>query len=300
MDYTSEIKKLIKEKKALILAHHYQTEEVKALAHMVGDSLEMARYAKESDCNVLVVCGVSFMAQTAKILSPHKKVLLPNLLAGCSMADMVTKEDVISLKAKHPNALVVCYVNSSAEVKAESHICCTSSNALKIVASLGAKEIIFVPDKNLGSYVANQLPKTRVITHDGYCECHDFISASQVLKRKEEFPNSYLLAHPECRREVLQLADFVGSTSAMINHSRDVSQDVLIIGTEIGVIEKIRQLNPEKRVVPLDDSMICPTMKITYPRHIFEALDQGVNEVILDEDLSNRALKSIARMLELS
>ena len=237
---------LKKERNAVILAHLYQWPEVQELADFVGDSLDLSRKAQETKADVIVFCGVWFMAQTAKILNPEKTVLLPRPDAGCPMADMVTPEDVWELKKKHPQAAVVCYVNSSAEVKAASDICCTSSNAVSVVSSLREEEIIFVPDRNLGHYVSQFLPDKRFILFNGFCPTHDRITPEDVEKARSARPGASVLVHPECRPEVVQKADFAGSTAQIIEYAAASDKKEFIIGTESGVLHRLKQLCPNK------------------------------------------------------
>ncbi len=298
MDWIREIETLKKEKNALILAHHYQCESVKAVADFVGDSLEMARIAARSDSEVLVICGVYFMGETAKILSPDKVVLMPRLDAGCPMADMVTAEALIEEKAKHPKAQVVCYVNSPAEVKAESTICCTSSNAEKIVRSLDADEIVFVPDQNLAHYVQTQVPEKRILPWRGFCPTHHRMTSEEVARTQSDYPDAYVMAHPECRREVLEMADFIGSTSQIIKRCSEIDAETVVIGTEAGVIEPIRAQNPDKTIVLLDDAMVCPNMKKTDLASVYHVLKTGENAIEIDSEVSARAYGAISRMLE--
>lgn len=293
----SEILRLKQEKGAMILAHHYQSDEVKAVADHVGDSLEMAKIAAKSDANILVICGVSFMAETAKILAPMKTVLLPNMGAGCPMADMVTADDVRKAKEADPQLKVVCYVNSSAEVKAESDICCTSSNAVKVVSSIKAERILFVPDQNLGDYVSKQCPDRNISVWRGFCPTHHRVDSLDVARTMHKYPNAYLMVHPECRPEVLESADFVGSTSQIIHRCGEVEAETIVIGTEEGVISTIRRENPDKNIVLLDDVMICPNMKKTTLEDVYRVLRDGSNAIDVDENVRNKAFGAIDAML---
>ncbi|MBE0451853.1 MAG: quinolinate synthase NadA [Clostridia bacterium] len=294
----SEILRLKQEKGAMIFAHHYQIDEVKAIADHVGDSLEMARIAADSEADILVICGVSFMAETAKILSPSKTVLLPNLGAGCPMADMVTADDVRKAKEADPGLKVVCYVNSSAEVKAESDICCTSSNALKVVSNLEAERILFVPDQNLGGYVSKQCPEREIAVWRGFCPTHHRVESLDVARTMAKYPNAYLMVHPECRPEVLDYADFVGSTSQIINRCRTIEAQTIVIGTEVGVISTIRRENPGKEIVLLDDVMVCPNMKKTTLEDVYRVLRDGTNAIEVDENIREKAFGAIDAMLK--
>lgn len=293
-----DILRLKQEKSVMILAHHYQIDEVKAVADHVGDSLEMARIAAASEADILVICGVSFMAETAKILSPSKTVLLPNMSAGCPMADMVTAEDVRKAKEADPSLKVVCYVNSSAEVKAESDICCTSSNALKVVSRLEAERILFVPDQNLGGYVSEQCPEREISVWRGFCPTHHRVESPDVARTMEKFPGAYLMVHPECRPEVLEYADFVGSTSQIIQKCGEVEAETIVVGTEEGVISTIKRANPDKNVVLLDDAMVCPNMKKTTLEDVYRVLRDGTNAIEVDENIREKAFESINAMMK--
>lgn len=294
-----EIKKLKKERNATIVAHSYQIDEVQDIADVVGDSFALSKYCASSDADVIVFCGVHFMAESAKILSPQKTVLLPEKDAGCPMADMVTAEDVRRLKSQHPGAVVVCYINSSADVKAESDVCCTSSNAVKVVESIEEKDIIFVPDKNLGSYVAKMVPDKNVILWDGYCITHHRVKIDEVKKVRELHPDAELLVHPECQPEVVESADFVGSTKQIIDYATQSSGSKFIIGTEMGVLYKLRKDNPEKTFYLLSQGMICINMKKTTLESIYNSLKQIENNIELKEDVRVRAKKALDRMLKI-
>lgn len=294
----NDIMALKREKNAMILAHHYQSESVKAVADFVGDSLEMARVAAMSTAPILVICGVYFMAETAKILSPDKAVLIPRIDAGCPMAEMVTAERLIEEKRKYPRAQVVCYVNSTAEVKAESDICCTSSNATAILNTLDADEIIFVPDQNLGHYASTQVPHKNIHLWKGFCPTHHRITREDVEAIKKMHPDGALLVHPECQPEIVEVADYVGSTSQIIKTAKNRQEQTLIIGTEVGVIETIRRDNPGKKVIPLHPHMMCPNMKKTTLEDVRHVLKTGENTVDVPEQIRLRALKAIKGMLD--
>jgi quinolinate synthase len=294
-----EIQKLKKEKNAIILAHNYQMPEVQDIADVVGDSYSLSRHAADTSSDVIVFCGVHFMAESAKILSPDKIVLLPVLDAGCPMADMVTAPRLREMKAKYPDAAVVCYVNSSAEVKAESDICCTSSNALKVVQSLEKKQVIFVPDENLGSYVASKVKDKEVILWKGFCITHKRVKAEEVKKIRQLHPNAKILMHPECEPEVQKLADFLGSTSEIIRHAREIPDRDIIIGTEEGVIHTLRKQNPDKNFYLLSSGLICTNMKKTRIEDVHNALLNMKHEIHVDEDIRMKALKSLEEMLKI-
>ncbi|HEY5501448.1 MAG TPA: quinolinate synthase NadA [Candidatus Humimicrobiaceae bacterium] len=293
-----EINKLKKEKDAIILAHNYQIGEVQDIADYVGDSLGLSIKASEVNNKVIVFCGVRFMAETAKILNPLKTVLLPDKSAGCPMADMITARDVIELKEKHPGAIVVCYVNSTAEVKANVDICCTSANAVQVVNSLPKdKEIIFIPDKHLGSYVESQTGR-KMILWNGYCPTHAFIDAKSVIKMKKEHPEAEVLVHPECNSEVIKTADQVLSTGGMLEYARQSSGREFIIGTEIGIIYRLKKQNPGKIFYPANNNIICPNMKLINLEKIMWSLEDNVYEINLPGNIIKKARLSLERMKE--
>jgi len=294
-----DILKLKKERKAVILAHLYQWPEVQDIADFVGDSLDLSRKAKDTEADVIVFCGVKFMAETAKIVNPHKTVLLPAPGAGCPMADMVTALDVENLRKAHPAAAVVCYVNSSAEVKAVSDICCTSSNAVRIVESLKEDDIIFVPDRNLGHYVSRFFPAKRFILFDGFCPTHNKISSADVKKVRDLRPETSILVHPECKPEVLDLSDFIGSTAQIIDYAVKSDRQEFIIGTEIGVLHRLQQLCPDKRFFSLHAAIVCPNMKKTTLASVYDSLDKLQYKIELDEQLIQKASVSLERMLSI-
>lgn len=291
------ILKLKKEKHALILAHFYQTMDIQEIADHVCDSFELARRAKESKEELLVMCGVRFMAESAKILNPDKTVLLPAPDAGCPMADMIEPEDVIKLRAEHPGAAVVCYVNSSAAVKAVSDICCTSSSAEKIVQSLPNKEIIFIPDQNLGAYIASKMPEKKIILFEGFCPTHHRVTEDDVLSARAAYPDAMVLIHPECRPEVLRHADYIGSTAGILNAAENSKASEFIIGTETGVIERLRALAPKKRFYPMTNHFVCPNMKKTRLEDVLNSLENNEYEIILDRCEIEAARNCLERMV---
>ena len=294
-----EIRRLKKERNAIILAHNYQVPEVQDVADIVGDSFALSRHAAETDSDVIVFCGVHFMAESAKILSPDKTVLLPVRDAGCPMADMVTAPKLREMKARYPDAAVVCYVNSSAEVKAESDVCCTSSNALKVVASLENKQVIFVPDKNLGSYIASKVKNKEIILWKGFCITHKRVKVEEVQKIRQLHPNAKILMHPECEPEVQKLADFLGSTSAIIKYAGEIPEKDLIIGTEEGILHLLKKQNPDKNFYLLSMGLICTNMKKTRLEDVHSALLNMQHEIHVDENIRIKALKSLERMLKI-
>lgn len=292
------IKQLKRERNAVILAHNYVLGEVQDVADFVGDSLELSIKAKDVSEQVIVFCGVKFMAETAKILSPSKTVLHPVAQAGCPMADMADAERLRKLKAQHPDAVTVCYVNSTAEVKTEVDICCTSANAAKIVASIPAdREIIFLPDKNLGANVARQLGR-ELILWPGFCPTHMRLNTVMVEKRKAEFPDAVFMAHPECQPEIVALADQVLSTGGMLRFAHETDAVQIIVGTEQGIIHRLEKENPDKMFIPLSEQAVCPNMKLIELHDVLNALETMTNRITLDEDTIKRAAAPIMKMLE--
>ncbi len=294
-----EITRLKKERNAIILAHNYQVPEVQDIADVVGDSYSLSQHAASTSSEVIVFCGVHFMAESAKILSPDKVVLLPVKDAGCPMADMVTAPRLREMKAKYPEAAVVCYVNSSAEVKAESDICCTSSNAVKVVESVKNKQVIFAPDENLGSYVASKVKDKELILWRGFCITHKRVKAEEVQKIRQLHPNAKILMHPECEPEVQKLADFLGSTSEIIKYAGEIPERDIIIGTEEGVLHILRKQNPHKNFYLLSTGLICTNMKKTRLEDVHNSLLNMQHEIHVDEDIRLKALKSLEEMLKI-
>lgn len=299
-ELTEKIKSLKKEKKAVILAHCYQNAEIDEVADFVGDSLYLSQMAAKTDADIIIFAGVYFMAQTAKILSPDKKVLLPRMEAGCAMADMINLAQLREFKAKHPDIPAVCYINSTAEVKSECDICCTSSNALKIVESLGAEKVLFLPDKYLGKWVESKLSGVEVITYDGCCPVHHRIAAEDILHIKKLYPEAKVLTHPECRREVTELSDYVGSTTGIMKFAKENSARQFVIATEKGVIDRLRRDCPDKTFIPVKENLVCESMKCTTLEDIYKALVEEKYEINVDSALSEKALLCIDRMLEVS
>lgn len=294
-----QIQELKVQRGAVILAHNYQLDEVQAIADFTGDSLELSRKAAQMTEDVIVFCGVHFMAESAAILSPEKTILIPDPNAGCPMADMVTAEQLRALKAKHPGAKVVCYVNSSAEVKAESDICCTSSNAVKVCESLGDVQIIFVPDRNLGSFVAEKLGKEFVL-YNGFCPTHERIRDVDVAAMKEKYPDAVVMAHPECSKPVRDLADELLSTGQMCHFAQASDQKEFIVATEIGINYRLRNENPGKTFYPVNpDRALCPNMKKITLEKVLWSLQDMKERVTVPEEIAVRAVSSIQRMLEI-
>jgi quinolinate synthase len=292
-----EILALKKERRAVILAHNYQIPGVQDVADLVGDSLELSRAAARLDEDVIVFCGVDFMAETAAILSPQKTVVLPEKGAWCPMAHMITPDQLRELKALYPDAAVVCYVNSTAEVKAESDICCTSANGIQVVASLDQNQVIFVPDRNLAAYVARHTKK-QIIPWNGYCYVHDHFTPDEVKAARALHPGAEVLVHPECRPDVIDQADFVYSTAGMGRHASSSAAREFIIGTEVGMIYRLKKENPEKQFYPLSEKAVCQNMKKTNLEKVLRALQTLEPRVRVPEDIAARAKRSIERMLE--
>jgi quinolinate synthase len=293
-----KIKPLKAEHHAAILAHNYQIGEVQDVADFVGDSLELSQKAAQLDAEVIVFCGVHFMAETASILSPQKTVLMPDIHAGCPMADMITAKELREWKKQYPGREVVCYVNTSAEVKAECDICCTSSNALQVVESLEGDEILFVPDKNLAAYVARFSKKT-IIPWDGYCYVHHNISAADVRIKKEQFPEAEVWVHPECRPEVIDLADQVLSTGKMVKEARITAKADILIGTETGIIYRLKKENPEKEFHPIKNSSVCVDMKKINLKKVLRSLEEMKYRVEVPLEISKRARGAIEKMVKI-
>lgn len=296
----TEIKKLKQEKNAVILAHCYQNVEIDEVADFVGDSLYLSQMAAKTDADIIVFAGVYFMAQTAKILNLDKKVLLPRLESGCLMADMINLQQLKEFKSKHPNIPTVCYINSTAEVKTECDICCTSSNALKIVKSLNSEKVLFLPDTYLGKWVESQLDNTEVITYPGYCPTHLRIKPEDILAAKEKYPNAKILAHPECHKEVVKLADYVGSTTGIMKYAIESNEKQFIISTEKGVVDRLKRDYPQKEFILIKDNIICPNMKWHTLDDIYNALKKEEHEINVDKEIAQKAIKCIDRMLEVS
>jgi len=280
---------------AVILGHNYQVEAVQRVSDHVGDSLVLARLGAESEAELIVLCGVHFMAESAKILNPSTKVVIPSLSAGCPMADMITAEQLRAFKAEHPGAPVVCYVNTSAAVKAESDICCTSSNAVRVVESLDADEILFVPDRNLAAYVASQTGRN-IIAWDGFCTVHNMFVPEDVTVAIAAHPDSPVVVHPECPPNVIEMADFVASTEGMVNLAAE--HDSLIVGTEIGLVERLKRDHPGKRFYPLSPFAVCRNMKMIDLPQVVWSLDNEEHEITVPDDVRIRAQSALARMLE--
>lgn len=295
----NRILKLKKTRNAVILAHNYQLGEVQDIADFVGDSLELSQNAARTGADVIVFCGVHFMAETASILCPDKVVLLPDAHAGCPMADMVTAEGLRQKKQELPGATVVCYINSSAEVKAESDVCCTSANAVKVIESLDeANEILFVPDQYLGDYIGSKTQK-KMILWPGFCPTHLRIQPQHIVRLRQEYPQAKVIVHPECHPEVISLADEVLSTGGMCRYIKESEAEDIIVGTEIGIIHRLRKESPGKRFVPVSEQAICPRMKLISLEKILWSLEEMAPEVKVQEETRLKAKAAVDRMLEI-
>lgn len=305
LDIFAEIKKLKREKNAILLAHYYQDGDIQDVADFIGDSLGLAQKAAATDASLIVFAGVHFMAETAKILNPNKKVVLPDLNAGCSLADSCPAAPFEEFRKQHPDHIVISYINCTAEIKALSDIICTSSNAEQIVASLPKdQKIIFAPDKNLGRYIAKKTGRDMLLW-DGSCMVHEIFSLERIVKVKAQHPNAKFIAHPECETPVLELADFIGSTTALLNYSKKDSATEYIVGTETGILHQMQKESPDKTFIPAPPNNNCacndcPHMKLNTLEKLYICLKHEQPEIILPEDLRSRAEKPIRRMLELS
>jgi quinolinate synthase len=291
-----EITRLKTEKSAVIFAHNYQPAEIQDIADIVGDSLELSRLAAQAEARLIIFAGVYFMAETAKILAPDKKVVIPEPQAGCPLADMASQSDLIEMKKKFPGRKVISYVNTTAGVKAETDICCTSANAVKLVNSLPDEEIIFVPDRNLASYVRLKTGK-RIIAWNGYCPVHEEIRVTHLLEAKASHPEAEIWAHPECRPEVLELADRVLSTGQMIKEAKMTAADEIMVATETGLLHRLSQENPGKKFYPVRPEAVCPEMKKNSLEKVYLALLEEKPEVIVDEEIAAKARTAIDRMI---
>lgn len=291
------LEQLKKERNAIILAHYYQRDEIQEVADFRGDSFLLAQKAAETDADVIVFCGVHFMGESAKILAPNKTVIIPDERAGCPMADMVNVDGLRKLKAEHPNAAVVTYINSSAEIKAETDICCTSANAVKVIQSLDSDEIIWVPDKNLGDYVAKFTDK-KMIIWEGYCNTHDMLTVKDVEEMKAKYPEAQFVVHPECRPEVVKLGDFVGSTTAIIKYCRESDCKQFIVGTEDGTGYQLRLDSPDKEFHFATKFLVCPNMKVNNLKKLVKCLETMQPQIYVPPHVADKARLSLERMLQ--
>ena len=300
VDLVKEILRLKKEKNAIILAHYYQPGIIQELADFVGDSYYLSEIARDCKEEVIMFCGVRFMAESAKILSPHKTVLMPCPSAGCSMADMASGKGVLELKEKYPEAYVVCYINSTYNVKAHCDVAVTSSSALKILKNVINKKIMFLPDRNLGGYISEFFPEKEFILWDGFCRCHNKISKEDILKAKEKHKDAKVLVHPECTKEIRDLADYIGSTSGIIDYATEDSGNEFIIGTEEGILHELKKKNPSKNFFIPGDKICCQDMKKTTLENLYDTLLNMNNEITLDEEIRKKALRSLENMHKLA
>jgi quinolinate synthase len=299
MELVEKINRLKKERNAVILAHNYQIPEVQDIADYVGDSLELSVRASKTTADVIVFCGVTFMAETAKILSPDRIVLIPDRKAGCPMADMITADQLRKLKADHPRAKVLCYVNTTAAVKAECDVCCTSGNAEKVVreAFTDQDEVIFVPDQYLAHYVSIKVGR-EFIPWKGYCPTHARILPEDILMQRSRYPDAKVIVHPECTAGVAMLADHVLSTGGMCRYVRETKEKVFIVGTELGILHRLKKENPEKTFYPVSERAVCPNMKLTTLEKVLWSLEEMQHEVTVPPDIMNQARTCLQRMLD--
>lgn len=300
MDMMNRIKQLKEEKNAVILAHYYVNADVQEVADFIGDSFYLAKKASETDADKIVFAGVEFMGESAKILNPNKHVYMPDAHADCPMAHMVTIENIKKMREKYDDLAVVCYINSTAEIKTYSDVCVTSSNAVKIVNKLPNKNIFFIPDQNLGSYVATQVKDKNIILNSGFCPRHHIMTKENVLNAKKEHPNALVAVHPECKPEVLEEANYIGSTSGIIDYIVGNNAKEFIVGTVDGVYATILKQAPDKKLYNVVRTQVCPNMKLNSLEKIINVLETGENEVFLNEEFMNKAKAPLERMLELA
>ena len=299
MSIVEDLKKLKKEKNAIILAHYYVPAEVQDVADFIGDSFALAKKAMTTDADIIVFAGVMFIGESAKILNPNKKVLLPDMSADCPMAHMAYAEKVKKVREKYDDVAVVCYINSTAELKAVSDVCVTSSNACRIVKGLPQKNIYFIPDQNLATFVEKQVPEKNFIKNDGYCIVHHQVTKEQMLQAKAEHPNALVLVHPESKDELCKLADYVGSTSGIIQFATESDCKEFLIGTELGVFYELQKRNPDKTFIPVRSDQICENMKKITLEKVYTALRDETNEVIMSEEQTDLALHALKNMMEM-
>ena len=300
MSLKEDVLKLKKEKNAIILAHYYVDGAVQDVADFVGDSYALAKKAKNTDADIIVFAGVKFMGESAKMLNPEKKVLMPDLNADCPMAHMATKEEILKMREQYDDLAVVCYINSTAELKTYSDVCVTSSNAVKIVKNLPNKNIFFIPDQNLGRFVAKQVPEKNVILNKGFCPRHVAITEDMVVETKKKYPQAKLAAHPECTEKVLKYADYIGSTSGIIDYAGKSDKEEFIICTENGVCYELEKNNPGKKFYFTETEPVCHDMKLITLEKILHVLESGENEVKISQTLGSEAVKPLHNMLELA
>ncbi len=295
-----KIEQLKREKNAILLAHYYAPAEVQEIADHVGDSFYLAKVAKQCDADIIVFCGVRFMGESAKILNPDKKVLMPDLTADCPMAHMVTDGVIEEMRAQYEDVAVVCYINSTAELKCQSDVCVTSSNAVEIVKALPNKTVFFIPDRNLGSFVAKKVPEKQILINDGCCPIHAAVTREQVLLEKEKHPHAKVLAHPECEAEVLALSDMIGSTAEILAFAKASDEQEFIVCTEDGVDYALQTDNPDKRFYYPNPHPCCADMKLNTLAAVLSVLQNEDNEIVVDESTRRRALVPLEKMLELA
>lgn len=295
-----KIRELKQQKNAIILAHYYTPAEIQEVADYIGDSFYLAKVAKQSDADMIVFCGVSFMGESAKILNSNKKVLMPDITADCAMARMVKEGKIEEMRAKYEDLAVVCYINSTAQLKCKSDVCVTSSNAVKIVKKLPNKNIFFIPDKNLGRFVAEQVPEKNIILNDGYCPIHVKISTEEVLEKKGLYPNAKVLSHPECEQRILDISDYIGSTAEIIDYAKNSDCNEFIICTEDGVRYQLEKDNPNKNFYFTKTSPCCQDMKLNTLEKLLRVLETEENQVKIDQEIIEKALLPLDKMLELA
>ena len=304
MDLVSKIKELKKEKNAIILTHCYQNIEIDEVSDFVGDSLYLSKMAAQTNADIIVFAGVYFMAQSAKLLSPNKKVLLPNLNSGCMMADMINVQNLKSFKDRNPNIPVVCYINSTAEVKANCDVCCTSSNAIEVVKNLNSNKVLFVPDNFLGKYVQHKLPSVEIITFNGYCPIHQRIRLEEIERARKNYPNAMILTHPECNQEVAKRSDFIGSTKEIMEYVKKSDKKQFVIATEKGVVDRLNRDSKkegwDKEFILIDENIVCPDMKKNTLDSIYDTLLKEENVIEIDLDVAKKATRCIERMFEIT
>lgn len=300
MDFKEEIIKLKKEKNALVVAHLYQRDEIQEVADIVGDSYFLSKKAMESDKELIIFCGVQFMAESAKILSPNKKILIPSNKTTCPMADMAVMYKLDELKKKHKEAKVVTYINSNIDIKAVSDVCVTSSSAIEIINNIDSDEIIFLPDRNLGKYLEEQIPNKKFHIYDGFCPTHERIDVEEIIELKEKYTDFEVLVHPECNKWVRDLADYIGSTSELIDYSTKSSSKGFIVVTEEGVFYQMKKRSKDKTFIKTKTGMICPNMKMITLENLYNCLLNEEYEVLLDEDIRKAAYNSLENMHLLS
>lgn len=299
-EIADRINALKNQKNAVIMAHYYVADQIQDIADYVGDSFFLAKKATETDADIIVLCGVRFMGESAKVLNPDKKVLIPEIAADCPMAHMATTDSIAEMRSKYDDLAVVCYVNSTADLKAASDVCVTSANALKIVSRLPQKNIFFIPDQNLARYIADQLPDKNFIFNDGFCHVHNSIKADVVKKAKELKPDAPLLVHPECKPDVVALADYVGSTSGIIKYAGESDAREFIVATELGVMHELGKRYPDKSFYPAGPMQICPNMKKLTMEKLLHVLEYEDNQITLPDDIMRDAALPMEKMLRLS